>query len=208
MFITFSQNNSGGYFIQNEDVDEYVIIEGNSLNEIQNRANKIFENYRKHCQCCGERWSSDITCDDLDDEPMIYESSVYDFNEPFSESAKAIIYYSNGHKEIIDVGLKKKEKYKDKYGFKLIRYADNNSWGFDYGEIELKLPEKVNVEVIKTLTQATKNGSPVMVFDVFEGIKLSYKNGFSDIIKSNLNSKQAYEKAMDFIKKVDNEVNV
>lgn len=28
MYITFSQNNSGGYFIKNEDVDEYVIIEG------------------------------------------------------------------------------------------------------------------------------------------------------------------------------------
>lgn len=43
MFITFYQNNSGGYFIQDENVDEYVIIEGANLNDILIRAKKYLK---------------------------------------------------------------------------------------------------------------------------------------------------------------------
>ena len=55
-FWSLNQNNSGGYFINNENVKEYVIIEAPNANECQNKARDIFEDYREYCQCCGERW--------------------------------------------------------------------------------------------------------------------------------------------------------
>lgn len=103
MFITFCQNNSGGYFIQNEDVDEYVIIEGNNLEEILDKANVIFEDYREYCDCCGERWDDDLMDEeDLDESPMIYGKSVYEFKDGYSGDSKAIIYRMNGEKEVLE----------------------------------------------------------------------------------------------------------
>ena len=102
MFITFCQNNSGGYFIQNENVDEYVIIEGTDLKDILIRANEVFEDYREFCPCCGERWDDDyIDADDLDCKPMIDDKSVYDYKEGYSSESKAIIYYIDGTKEMV-----------------------------------------------------------------------------------------------------------
>ena len=99
MFITFCQNNSGGYFIQNEDVDEYVIIEGNNLEEILDKANVIFEDYREYCDCCGERWDDDLMDEeDLDESPMIYDKSAYKFKDGYSDDSKAM----NGEKEVLE----------------------------------------------------------------------------------------------------------
>lgn len=99
MFVTFVQNNSGGYYMQNEDVDTYVIIEGSSLEEILNKADSVFKHYREYCPCCGERWD-DYRKDEsyLDESPMIYGESVYDFHG----FGRAIIYRVDGTKEVVD----------------------------------------------------------------------------------------------------------
>lgn len=73
-YYKFWQNNSGGYFVNNDDVREYVIIE--ALDE--NHANSIAEDigiyfdgvaYGMDCECCGDRWyrvnEYDIIKDDL-----------------------------------------------------------------------------------------------------------------------------------------------
>ena len=102
MFCTFYQNNSGGYFIQNEDVDGYVIIEGDTLDEILDSAEEIFESYREYCECCGERWNDYLVDeDDLTDVPSIYGRSVYEYHYGFNCDLKAIIYYKNGKRENI-----------------------------------------------------------------------------------------------------------
>ena len=104
MFVTFAQNNSGGYFIQNEDVDVFVIIEGDSLRDILDRANDIFRDYREYCRCCGERWDDYyISKDGLDEEPKIYGESVYEFTDSYYEGCKAIIYRKNGTKEEVEM---------------------------------------------------------------------------------------------------------
>ena len=101
-FVTFNQNNSGGFFYQNEDVDVFVIIEGHDLWQIQSKASEVFSDYRDYCPCCGERWNDDWLDErDIKDEPMIYGQSVYDYENWFE--AKAIIYYLNGTKEIITI---------------------------------------------------------------------------------------------------------
>lgn len=100
-FVTLIQNNSGGYYILNEDVQHYVIIEVLDFWQFEYKANNILENYRAYCECCGDRWDDDIIrIDDMTDEPMIYDVNAFEFR---SKGEKAIIYYLNGKKEIIDL---------------------------------------------------------------------------------------------------------
>ena len=104
MFVTFVQNNSGGYYIKNKDVDKFVIIEGESLEDILNKANHIFKNYREYCECCGERWDDYFTDEeDLDKEPMIFNESAYNFRDSFYKGCKALIYRIDGAKEVIEI---------------------------------------------------------------------------------------------------------
>ena len=62
-FYHFRQNNSGGRFAVNNDVDVHVLIEANSAEE----ANSIAESKGIYfhgvedgmdCDCCGDRWSA------------------------------------------------------------------------------------------------------------------------------------------------------
>lgn len=55
----FRQNNSGGYFINDENVGEDVFIQASSVEEVKQKAEEIFNEYREYCDCCGERWSDD-----------------------------------------------------------------------------------------------------------------------------------------------------
>lgn len=65
MFYTYRQNNSGGNFhIKPTDgICEYVIIEANSADDANERAEDIglyFDGCRSgyDCKCCGDRWHS------------------------------------------------------------------------------------------------------------------------------------------------------
>ena len=60
MFFTYCQNNSGGVFDQNETVDVYTIVEADSADEADRRAEAIgiyFDGCEKDidCECCGDR---------------------------------------------------------------------------------------------------------------------------------------------------------
>lgn len=50
------QNNSGGYFIDNEDVSVFVAVEGYDKTDAYHRFTSIIEPYSSYCPCCGERW--------------------------------------------------------------------------------------------------------------------------------------------------------
>lgn len=50
------QNNSGGYFIDNEDVSVFVAVEGYDKTDAYNRFKTIIKPYSSWCPCCGERW--------------------------------------------------------------------------------------------------------------------------------------------------------
>jgi len=61
MFYTFTQNNSGGHFIRNANVDHYVIIEADNRLTAMERALNIgiyFNGVDEgiDCECCGDRW--------------------------------------------------------------------------------------------------------------------------------------------------------
>jgi predicted 3-demethylubiquinone-9 3-methyltransferase (glyoxalase superfamily) len=60
-FFLFSQNNSGGSFIVNDKVAEYVIIEANKASHANSDAEEIGIYFSgvstgDDCGCCGDRW--------------------------------------------------------------------------------------------------------------------------------------------------------
>ena len=68
MFYTYIQCNSGGRYEVNEDVKQYVIIEADSAEKANNKAEDLgiyFNGVMKgiDCPCCGDRWCK---CDEED----------------------------------------------------------------------------------------------------------------------------------------------
>ena len=78
-WFTFTQNNSGGKFRVDDNVDAYVIIQAHSpveANELAQRIgiyfNGVADGY--DCKCCGDRWSE--AWGEGDDVPEIYGKPV------------------------------------------------------------------------------------------------------------------------------------
>ena len=97
-WFEFSQNNSGGYFIDNDDVCETVFIQARSAYEALNMAKFLFEPYSEYCGCCGERWSYYVDDSDGTDVPMIYGVSIYEAAEGLFRK-KCILHYADGRVE-------------------------------------------------------------------------------------------------------------
>ena len=67
MFLTIEQNNSGGYYLEDDKygIGCYIIIEADNIKEAKRRLEEISDNYdesqNEHsfyefCECCGDRW--------------------------------------------------------------------------------------------------------------------------------------------------------
>jgi hypothetical protein len=85
MFYKFSQNNSGGEFVENDKVAHFVIIEANDHNHANQIAESIgiyFDGCEKDidCDCCGDRWS-EVDKDDGDDIPLLYGELIENHSE-------------------------------------------------------------------------------------------------------------------------------
>lgn len=203
MFYTYRQNNSGGYFIKNEDVDVFVIVEGSGHEDIQRRANKIFKNHSEYCSCCGERWLTDISWDNLDSKPMIYGESVYRVKDNYYKGNKAIIYYENGEKETVvikeeevkrDLEKERLNRGKDRLSMKII---DDRVY-FIYGEEKYLMPEDISFRGDSDYAHATKNGATAISFRTEQYIIFSKENIESNRLNVKLGSKYIYEKCIQF----------
>lgn len=86
-YFVFDQNNSGGYWIENDDVASTVIIESDSKEDAVDKMEEITDAYSEYCPCCGERWCFDY--------PSIYKSVVV---ENLDTQGTALLYKSNGEK--------------------------------------------------------------------------------------------------------------
>ena len=98
-FFTFGQNNSGGYYIVNDDVAAFLIIEAQNANEAISKMEDITEDYSQFCSCCGQRWSSWMDDSDGTEEPMVYEAKIKVEKLKGWMSTSTIIYYYDGTKE-------------------------------------------------------------------------------------------------------------
>lgn len=92
MFYTYYQNNSGGYIHDNVDVGRHVVIEGDTLEDIHNKAKIIFEPYMDFCTCCGERWE-DLYYEDENDLEAF--PSILNKEDSYWEGSSIIVYYKN-----------------------------------------------------------------------------------------------------------------
>lgn len=58
-FYVFDQNNSGGYFVIDENISSEIIIEAMDEQQAITRLNEIIDQkpeYTNFCPCCGTRW--------------------------------------------------------------------------------------------------------------------------------------------------------
>lgn len=100
-YYTVNQNNSGGYYITNNDVDKFVCVQAPNVEIAKDIFKRILEPYREFCPCCGERWDDDCLYEkDGCDVPNIYGQCYKDFKDNFWADGKIIIYYLDGNKEI------------------------------------------------------------------------------------------------------------
>ena len=96
-FYTYRQNNSGAYFIENDDVAQYIIIEALDQPQANCFFWKVVKDYSEYCKCCGERWN-DYICN-VSNKPQIYKECAYKLNNDNSIFTRStIIYYLNGDK--------------------------------------------------------------------------------------------------------------
>jgi len=108
-FYTYNQNNSGGYFIQNDDVRAFVVIEAQNPKEADLKAAEIFDGYDEYCDCCGKRWyfkDDSFFDDEGDDKPEYGGVCIREHVETDKASLifgkSAVIYYHDGTKEFIE----------------------------------------------------------------------------------------------------------
>lgn len=102
-YYTFSQNNSGGSFVQNDDLDGYVIIEARNSAEANQKAKDIgiyFDGSETgdDCSCCGDRWYRADESDAVD-YPSVYGEDVTEWGgDGLADSLfglKAKVYRAN-----------------------------------------------------------------------------------------------------------------
>lgn len=114
-FYTIVQNNSGGYFIKNDNVDYYVSVQASSVEEAEKLLQGIVGDHSEYCDCCGTRWSTYLT--EVGDTPTIQGiplTELKDRNVFWLEEKVAIIYYADGTKErlnCIDNSVEKLENW-------------------------------------------------------------------------------------------------
>lgn len=97
-FYTFDQNNSGGYFVEDDKhgVCEYVIIEAESERDACNKFEAIgdkVDGFWNACPCCGDRWTTYMP--DHYDVPSLYSTPIENQTKgPFRQ--RAFVHYLDG----------------------------------------------------------------------------------------------------------------
>lgn len=103
----FSQNNSGGYFIQTDSLCEYVLIEAISYEDAKTKLTNLVDsdNAWGYCECCGERW-----ClwgeEDGTDSPTIWGESIYTLSTSYGRE-QCILHHYEGKIERVVLGESK-----------------------------------------------------------------------------------------------------
>ena len=87
-FFDYSQNNSFGRMVENSSVHSHVIIEAETADKANERAQEIglyFDGCESgiDCSCCGDRWYRHVYDDYGEDEPCVYGTPVEKWVEHF-----------------------------------------------------------------------------------------------------------------------------
>lgn len=99
LWFSYRQNNSGGYYVRDENVDEWVFVQALNRKEADARAEMFLDN-SDSCPCCGDRWYFGWDDDEPGDlEPMIYGEPVSRPMESGREYAY-VLHFADGRREI------------------------------------------------------------------------------------------------------------
>lgn len=94
----FDQNNSGGYFIQNDQVGHGFFVQAETAREADTKAEKIVEDYSDYCECCGERWYINSRDEKGYDAPEIYGTPLSEMAKDFGQE-RYVLHYADGRVE-------------------------------------------------------------------------------------------------------------
>ena len=90
-WYSFDQNNSGGYYIRNREVQELVFIQAPTERYAKYRAQEIFCGNDSYCECCGERWSYYL--DEGTDVPEVFGTPIDDLTENDWRYGQGVVMY-------------------------------------------------------------------------------------------------------------------
>ena len=99
-FYVYRQNNSGGYFVKDENVSIHVIVEADTEEQANEKFDEILDGdsqYTTYCTCCGERWYG---VDEIYETVEISDSLVEELKQHRYYS-EAILYAADGTKKKI-----------------------------------------------------------------------------------------------------------
>jgi len=109
-FYMWSQNNSGGNFVVNDDLTWRVVIEANTYELAEDKALDfgIYYNGVEHhmdCDCCGDRWYEGK---ELDCEDQTLVEYLQEYADDYGwENPSVIIHYADDTKGTITKVVKK-----------------------------------------------------------------------------------------------------
>ncbi len=92
----FHQNNSGGYFIRNNQVDDFVFVQAKTHKEAVSMVEDAIIENSEWCECCGERWSVEWD-DESSSLPTHYGDCAFsDKAGLYNWGGGAIFYFNDG----------------------------------------------------------------------------------------------------------------
>lgn len=100
-FYTFSQNNSGGTWELGDLITYWVIVEADSAQEANNRAQDLGIYFNGvaagiDCECCGDRWWPEYN--DGDPEPNIFGTAPEEYHDWHAKPTEVYcrVFYEDG----------------------------------------------------------------------------------------------------------------
>lgn len=96
-WFTVDQNNSGGYWHENEDVAHYVSVQAYNAEEAKSKLNKITSGYMGYCECCGPRWWFCFDDSDGHDVPSYYNQPLNELKTVWSNT-HVVLHFADGNR--------------------------------------------------------------------------------------------------------------
>lgn len=104
LWFHFNQNNSGGYFVADDNVCEDVFIQAHSAADAIAKGETFMDN-SDSCQCCGDRWSFWIDDADGRPVPMRYGEAPVESEAPSFFHKTYKLHFYDGHVETHGFGV-------------------------------------------------------------------------------------------------------
>lgn len=102
-WFTYDQNNSGGYFIDNDQVSHLICVQAETAKEANEKASVITEDFSEWCECCGERWYLSERDSDGADVPAQYGKALSESSPCYSRKT-AVLHFANGEVRKVKIG--------------------------------------------------------------------------------------------------------